>query len=135
MVGQCPHCRPEWQDCLDHLQPGNILVVNDLSRLGRNTADGANIVKAVADRHVGLRSLTEMWLDTTTSHGLLVFHFFSATAEYERNRLRERTMADIAKAIEVSEATVVRELARQRKGSAGPPRLALRVTVNPALQN
>lgn len=26
--------RPQWQDCLDHLQPGNILVVNDLSRLG-----------------------------------------------------------------------------------------------------
>ncbi|WP_432246273.1 recombinase family protein (plasmid) [Arthrobacter sp. G.S.26] len=144
--------RPQWQECLSHLQPGNVLVVNDLSRLGRNTADLANIVKALADRHVGLRSLTETWLDTTSSQGLLMFHFFSAIAEYERNRLRERTkaglvaakargrvggrptkmtpdkseiarsmrakkrtIADIATAIEVSEATVVRELARQRK--------------------
>lgn len=144
--------RPQWQDCLDHLQPGNILVVNDLSRLGRSTADLAGIVKRLADRHVGLRSLTETWLDTTTSQGVLMFHFFSAIAEYERNRLRERTMAglaaakargrvggrptkmtpdkaatahrmrgekrtirDIAKTIDVSEATVVRELARQRK--------------------
>ncbi|MDJ0321998.1 recombinase family protein [Pseudarthrobacter sp. PS3-L1] len=150
--------RPEWQDCLDHLQPGNVLVVNDLSRLGRNTADLANIVKALDERNVGLRSLTETWLDTTTSQGLLMFHFFSAIAEYERNRLRERTMAglvaakargrvggrptkmtpdkadvarsmrakkktigDIAKAIDVSEATVVRELARQRKDLQIPP--------------
>ncbi|HAP91498.1 MAG TPA: resolvase [Arthrobacter bacterium] len=144
--------RPQWQDCLDHLQPGNILVVNDLSRLGRNTADLASIAKTLADRHVGLRSMTETWLDTTSSTGLLMFHFFSAIAEYERNRLRERTITglaaakargrvggrptkmtpdkaatahrmrgekrtlrDIAKTIDVSEATVVRELARQRK--------------------
>ena len=150
--------RPQWQDCLDHLQPGNILVVNDLSRLGRNTADLAGIVKTLADRQVGLRSLTETWLDTTNSQGLLIFHFFSAIAEYERNRLRERTMAglaaakargrvggrptkmtpdkattahrmrsekrtirDIAKTIEVSEATVVRELARQRKSLQAAP--------------
>jgi DNA invertase Pin-like site-specific DNA recombinase len=149
--------RPQWQDCLDHLQPGNILVVNDLSRLGRNTADLAGIVKTLADRHVGLRSLTETWLDTTTSQGVLMFHFFSAIAEYERNRLRERTLAglaaakargrvggrptkmtadkaatahrmrsekrtirDIAKTIDVSEATVVRELARQRKSLQAP---------------
>ncbi|WP_404593131.1 recombinase family protein [Paenarthrobacter histidinolovorans] len=144
--------RPQWQQCLDHLQPGNILLVNDLSRLGRNTADLAGIVKTLSDRNVGLRSLAEPWLDTTSSQGLLMFHFFSAIAEYERNRLRERTMdglaaakargrvggrptkmtpdksetarrmraekrsiKDIARTIEVSEATVVRDLARQRK--------------------
>lgn len=144
--------RPQWQECLDHLQPGNILVVNDLSRLGRNTADLAAIVKTLADRNVGLRSIAEPWLDTTSSQGLLMFHFFSAIAEYERNRLRERTLdglaaakargriggrptkmtpdkaataermraekrsiRDIAKTIEVSEPTVVRHLARQRK--------------------
>lgn len=144
--------RPQWQDCLDHLQPGNILVVNDLSRLGRNTADLAAIVKTLAERNVGLRSLTETWLDTTNSQGLLMFHFFSAIAEYERNRLSERTLdglkaakargrvggrptkmtpdksataedmrakgrtiRDIAKTIDVSEATVVRHLSGARK--------------------
>lgn len=150
--------RPQWQDCLDHLQPGNVLIVNDLSRLGRNTADLAGIVKTLGERNVGLRSLTETWLDTTNSQGLLMFHFFSAIAEYERNRLRERTLAglaaakargrvggrptkmspdksataydmrakgrsirDIAKTIEVSEATVVRHLARQRKSLQQDP--------------
>lgn len=149
--------RPQWQDCLDHLQPGNVLIVNDLSRLGRNTADLAAIVKTLGEKNVGLRSLTETWLDTTNSQGLLMFHFFSAIAEYERNRLRERTLAglaaakargrvggrptkmtpdksataqdmrsknrsirDIAMTIDVSEATVVRHLARQRKSLQVP---------------
>lgn len=40
--------RARWQDCLEHLQPGNILVVTDLTRLGRSTAD----------------------LSTTSAHGL-----------------------------------------------------------------
>ncbi|WP_309107671.1 recombinase family protein [Arthrobacter sp.] len=31
--------RARWQDCLEHLQPGNVLVVADLTRLGRSTAD------------------------------------------------------------------------------------------------
>jgi DNA invertase Pin-like site-specific DNA recombinase len=68
----------------------NTLVVNDLSWLGRNTADLASIVKTLADRHGGLRSLTETWLDTPNSQGILIFHFFSAIAEYERNRLQRR---------------------------------------------
>jgi hypothetical protein len=126
-------------------------------RLGRNTADLAGIVKALADRHVGLRSLTETWLDTTTSQGVLMFHFFSAIAENERNRYRERTLAglaaakargrvggrptkmtaekaatahrmrsekrtirDIAKTIDIGEATVVRELAGQRRSLQVP---------------
>ncbi|MHA7269546.1 recombinase family protein [Arthrobacter sp. HLT1-20] len=144
--------RPQWQECLDHLQPGNVLVVNDLSRLGRNTADLAAIVKSLAERNVGLRSLAETWLDSTNSQGLLMFRFFSAIAEYERNRLRERTLdgpkaarargrvggrptkmtpdksataqdmrakgrmiKDIAKTIDVSEATVVRHLSGASK--------------------
>lgn len=73
-------------------------MVNDLSWLGRNTADLASIVKTLADRHVGLRSLTETWLDTPNSQGILMFHFFSAIGEYERNRLRERTLAGLAAA-------------------------------------
>lgn len=84
--------RPEWIKCLEYLQPGNVLLVNDLTRLGRNAADLASIVNSLADRHIGFRSLKEPFLDTTTSHGILIFQMFSAVAEYERNRLRERTM-------------------------------------------
>ncbi|WP_104111864.1 recombinase family protein [Arthrobacter sp. N199823] len=144
--------RPGWEECRAYLQPGNILVVNDLTRLGRSAADLANIVASLSEQNVGFRSLKEPYLDTSTSHGLMIFQIFSALAEYERNRLRERTMDGliaakargriggrptkmtpdkaatahrmrgekrtikaIAETIDVSESTVVRELAKERK--------------------
>jgi DNA invertase Pin-like site-specific DNA recombinase len=46
---------------------------------------------------VHFRSLQEQ-LDTATSGGKLVFHVFGALAEFERDLIRERTMAGIAAA-------------------------------------
>jgi DNA invertase Pin-like site-specific DNA recombinase len=43
------------------------------------------------------RSLTEN-IDTTTSGGKLVFHIFGALAEFERELIRERTVAGLAAA-------------------------------------
>lgn len=43
------------------------------------------------------RSLQEQ-LDTATSGGKLVFHVFGALAEFERDLIRERTMAGLAAA-------------------------------------
>ena len=34
-------------------------------------------------------------IDTTTSGGRLIFHIFGALAEFERNLIRERTMAGL----------------------------------------
>lgn len=48
-------------------------------------------------RGIGFRSLTEA-IDTTTAQGLLVFHMFSALAEFERGLIRERTRAGLAAA-------------------------------------
>jgi DNA invertase Pin-like site-specific DNA recombinase len=55
--------------------------------------DGAG----VANRGVHFRSLQEH-LDTATSGGKLVFHVFGALAEFERDLIRERTMAGLAAA-------------------------------------
>ncbi|MDO5752464.1 recombinase family protein [Arthrobacter sp.] len=144
--------RPGWVDCLEYLQSGTVLLVNDLSRLGRSSGDLAAIVALLAEQGVGLRSLNEPFLDTSASHGVVIFQIFSALTEYERNRLRERTLVglqagkargrvggrptkmtldkaatahdmrakkrsikDIAATIGLSESTVVRELARERK--------------------
>jgi DNA invertase Pin-like site-specific DNA recombinase len=58
---------------------------------------------------VHFRSLQEQ-LDTATSGGKLVFHMFGALAEFERDLIRERTMAGL-------------EAARARGRKAGRPRL------------
>jgi DNA invertase Pin-like site-specific DNA recombinase len=44
--------------------------------------------------HIGFQSLQEN-IDTTTSTGKLVFHIFSALAEFERDLIRERTNAGL----------------------------------------
>lgn len=46
---------------------------------------------------MGIRGLQEN-IDTTSSGGRLVFHFFGALAEFERNLVRERTQAGLSAA-------------------------------------
>ena len=82
----------------DYPQPGNVLMVADLTRLGRSTADLADIETVLGQRGIGFRSMAEPWLDTTSAHGKLIFDMFASLAEYERSRLSERTKAELAAA-------------------------------------
>ncbi|QOT24075.1 recombinase family protein [Paenarthrobacter sp. YJN-D] len=87
--------RPAWQQCLEFLQPGNVLVVWKLDRVGRSTADLARIVTELGERGVQFKSLTESFIDTTTADGRLIFHIFAALSEHERSRMLERTRAGL----------------------------------------
>ncbi len=89
--------RPELETCLKVLRKGDTLVVWRLDRLGRSLKDLVEIVHALEDRGVGFQSLTES-IDTTNAGGKLVFHVFAALAEFERNLIRERTVAGLAAA-------------------------------------
>lgn len=92
--------RPAWQQCLEFLQPGNVLVVWKLDRIGRSTADLARIVTELGERGVQFKSLTESFIDTTTADGRLIFHIFAALSEHERSRMLERTRAGLEAARE-----------------------------------
>jgi DNA invertase Pin-like site-specific DNA recombinase len=87
--------RTRWKECLDYLQPDNVLTVADLTRLGRSTADLAEIVTVLGQR-IRFRSRAEPWLDITSAHGNLIFDMFASLADYERSRLSERTKAGLA---------------------------------------
>ena len=89
--------RPELENCLKALRPGDTLVVWRLDRLGRSLGDLVAIITGLADRGVGFESLTEK-IDTGSATGKLVFHVFAALAEFERNLIRERTIAGLAAA-------------------------------------
>lgn len=86
--------RPELENCLKALRSGDSLTVWRLDRLGRNLADLVRIVNELEGRGVGFESLTER-IDTTSPSGKLVFHLFASLAEFERNLIRERTMAGL----------------------------------------
>ena len=86
--------RPQLAACLECLRAGDTLVVWRLDRLGRSLAHLIDVVDQLADRNIEFRSLTEGF-DTSTSGGRLVFHVFAAVAEFERQLVRERTMAGL----------------------------------------
>jgi len=92
--------RPGLAACLKALREGDVLVVWKLDRLGRDLRHLVNTVQDLCDRGVGLRVLTGQGaqLDTTsttTASGRLVFGIFAALAEFERELIRERTMAGL----------------------------------------
>ena len=51
-------------------------------------------IKGLSDKGIGFKSLQEN-IDTTTSGGKLIFHIFSALAEFERDLIQERTKAGL----------------------------------------
>jgi DNA invertase Pin-like site-specific DNA recombinase len=89
--------RPVLEEVLGYLRKGDTLVVWRLDRLGRSLKHLIEVVAALAERGIGFRSLTEQ-IDTTTPGGKLVFHVFGALAEFERDLIRERTHAGLARA-------------------------------------
>ena len=79
------------------LRAGDTVVIWRLDRLGRSLKNLIELVERLEAAKVGLRSLQEN-IDTTSSGGRLVFHLFGALAEFERNLVRERTLAGLAAA-------------------------------------
>lgn len=86
--------RPELDGCLKALRKGDTLVVWRLDRLGRSLRDLIQLTQDLQGRGIGLESLTEK-IDTISTTGKLVFHVFATLAEFERNLIRERTLAGL----------------------------------------
>jgi DNA invertase Pin-like site-specific DNA recombinase len=89
--------RPELTKLLHVLRPGDTLVVWRLDRLGRSTAHLLQLVAELGERDIGFASLTEA-IDTTTPAGRLLFGVLASLAAFERDLIRERTMAGLAAA-------------------------------------
>ena len=103
--------RPGLAAFLKAARQGDVIVVWRLDRLGRNLRHLVNLVQDLNDRDIGIRVLDGQGasIDTTTASGKLVFALFAALAEFERELIRERTLAGLASA-----------RARGRKGRRTP---------------
>jgi DNA invertase Pin-like site-specific DNA recombinase len=89
--------RPELERCLDRLEEGDTLIVWRLDRLARSIRDLLEIMDRLEKSGVQFRSITENF-DTTSAAGRLVFHFFAALTQFERELIRERTMLGLSAA-------------------------------------
>lgn len=83
--------RPELDRLLDQLRGGDVVVVTKYDRLARSLRDLLDIVAAIQSCGAGFRSLAED-IDTTTPAGRLAFHVFASIAQFERERISERTL-------------------------------------------
>src|SRR5215470_16213287 len=89
--------RPGLDDALHFVCTGDTLIVWRLDRLGRSLKHLIETISRLQEQGIGFRSVQES-IDTTTSGGKLIFHVFGALAEFERDLIRERTLAGLAAA-------------------------------------
>lgn len=82
--------RPELNRLKDKLRPGDIVVVENFSRLGRSTKDLIDLVNYFEELGVKLISIKENF-DTSTPQGRLMMTVFQAFSQFERDLIVERT--------------------------------------------
>ncbi len=111
--------RPGLARSLEMLRVGDTLIVWKLDRIGRSLAHVVDLVGGLQGRGVGLRVLTG-GIDTTSASGRLIFGIFATLAEFERDLIRERTLAGLA-------------AARARGRLGGRPRLMSRAKLRTAM--
>lgn len=92
--------RSEWRRLLDlaSRRRFDLLLVWRLDRMSRSVVDAANTLERLRAWGVGLRSLQEPWIDTTSPFGEAMFHITMAFAQLERGVLRERVKAGMQRA-------------------------------------
>jgi len=125
--------RPGLGRALEDLRAGDTLVVWRLDRLGRSLRDLLDISEMLRERDVALRSLTDH-IDTGTAAGRMLYAVLGAVAQFERDVLRERTVAGCApRRNGVSTSAVHRPSRRLRFGKRRRCSSAARVrTTSPA---
>lgn len=92
--------RTGWRDLLEKASKRrfDLLLVWRMDRAFRSVLDAATTLERLRAWHVGLRSFSEPWLDTTSPFGEALFHITIAYAQLERGILRERVKAGMDRA-------------------------------------
>lgn len=86
--------RPGLDKALNFAREGDTIVVWKLDRLGRSIQHLIQTITSLIEKKIAFKSLQEN-IDTSTSGGKLIFHIFSALAEFERDLIQERTQAGL----------------------------------------
>lgn len=92
--------RPQFARLLDRLEPGDVLLVTKLDRLGRNAMDVRATVERLSDSGVRVHCLALGGVDLTSAAGRMTMGVIAAVAEFERDLLIERTRVGLKRAKE-----------------------------------
>ncbi|QFQ76883.1 recombinase family protein [Vibrio harveyi] len=91
--------RPNFKALVEHkLEANDTLVVLKLDRLGRDNIDVQQTVELLIQKGIRVVCLDLPTPDLSSSQGKLMLQMFSAFAEFERNRISERTKEGLERA-------------------------------------
>jgi putative DNA-invertase from lambdoid prophage Rac len=83
---------------VDRLEPGDVLVVTKLDRLGRNAMDVQGTVNQLEAKGVRVYCLALGGMDLTSPAGKMTMGVIASVAQFERDLLIERTQSGLARA-------------------------------------
>jgi DNA invertase Pin-like site-specific DNA recombinase len=83
--------RPQLRKLMSALSHGDVVIIPTVDRLSRDTTDLLIIAREMQRAGVGIRSLAEPFLDTTSDFAEIVFAILGVAAKLERRRILERT--------------------------------------------
>lgn len=91
--------RPKFSNLVvNKLEEGDQLVVLKLDRLGRDMIDIVSTIKMLQNKNISVRSLDLDGVDLTSAAGEFQLKVLAAVADFERNRIIERTREGLIKA-------------------------------------
>jgi DNA invertase Pin-like site-specific DNA recombinase len=136
--------RPEMAKMMATLRKGDTVVVYKLDRLGRSLQHLLELVSEIEKLDVSIISVLDA-IDTSTPNGRLVFNIFGSLAQFERELIKERTLAGLASArargrsggrpkglSEEAQKTAIVAEALHREGHLGVNEIAKRLQVSKA---
>jgi DNA invertase Pin-like site-specific DNA recombinase len=82
--------RPQLEQLLNVLRPGDTVTVAWFSRLGRNSRHLVELIENFNEQGVHFKAL-DLGLDTTTPAGKMMFTVFAALAQYQREEILEKS--------------------------------------------
>lgn len=91
--------RPAFRSLVEHkLEPGDTLVVLRLDRLGRDNIDVQQTIDLLLAKGVSVSCLDLPVRNLSSAEGRLVLQLMSCFAEFEKARIRERTLDGLNRA-------------------------------------
>ena len=85
-------------ELLAKLSSGDLLLVTEISRLGRNMLETLNIINQLSENNVSITFVNQIELSTTGAYAKLLLAIYSYFAEAEREYISMRTKQGLAAA-------------------------------------
>ncbi len=91
--------RPKLRELLGYIRKGDVVYIESISRIARNTRDFLDIVEKLNEKKVELVSMKES-IDTASPQGRFMLSVFASLYQLERENILERQREGIAIALE-----------------------------------